>query len=356
MCMYVLIDADTTEIIAGASKKYGWYTPVANQIELDAEETWKASETALDELLKKVPEDVRILALGFSFFGDNITPVDREGRAIYPMLPGFCGRSHKEVDTIARVIGADEYARITGNTLSTLSTPSKIMWLRDNRPDVFERAAAFYTNQQYVMHKLGFGNIQDTTMAARKLAYDVKGDHWSQPILEVAGVTAEQMGLDIVESATVVGRITQYGEVKLPHALPVTIGCHDVSASLLAAGVDTERGDTMGVLMGTFEQMGYFSDTFVDGCNDFSDTLIFSCCYNSPFKGRYTVMDGFPTAGALLEWFRNNILKDPSADIGKMIANAPLNGQKRHVRAAVCGELPWRDNGDESVYHDGRHI
>lgn len=52
--------------------------------------------------------------------------------------------------------------------------------------------------------------------------------------------------------------------------------------------------------MGTYEQMGYFSDTFVDGCNDFGDSLIFSCCYSSPFNNKYTVMDAFPTAGALL--------------------------------------------------------
>jgi xylulokinase len=323
----LLIDSETTEIIASSNKKYGWYTPVANQIELDAEEVWKASEIALDALLKKLPEDVRIMALGFSFFGDNITPVDKNGQAIYSMLPSFCGRSHKEVDEIAEVIGKDEYARITGNTLTTLSTPSKIMWLRNNEPDVFERAEAFYTNQQYVMHKLGFGDVQDTTMAARKLAYDIKGNHWSQPILDLAGVKEEQLGVNIVESATVVGYITQYGDVNLPYKIPVTIGCHDVSASLLAAGVDVDGSDTMGVLMGTFEQMGYFSDTFVDGCNDFSDTLIFSCCYNSPFKDRYTVMAGFPTAGALLEWFRNNILKDPNADIGKLIEKAPLNGQ-----------------------------
>ncbi|MFQ9826749.1 MAG: hypothetical protein ACLRXP_09140 [Oscillospiraceae bacterium] len=78
--------------------------------------------------------------------------------------------------------------------------------------------------------------------------------------------------------------------------------------------------------MGTYEQMGYFSDTFVDGCNDFGDSLIFSCCYSSPFNNKYTVMDAFPTAGALLEWFCKNILRDPSADIGKLIADAKLDG------------------------------
>lgn len=322
-----LIDTVSTNTIIGTKKKYNWYIPIANQIELDAEEVWKASEWAVGDLLQQLPPDVRILAITFSYFGDNITPVDKNGNALYRMLPGFCGRSYKEVKTFSEVMGAKEYAKITGNTLSTLITPSKILWLKRNHPDIFKKTESFYTNQQYVMHKLGFGNIQDTTMAARKLAYDVKEDHWSEPILEIAGVTKKQMGMQIVESATVVGKITHYGSVSLPYELPVTIGCHDVSASLLAAGVKTRNSDTLGVLMGTYEQLGYFSDVFIDGCNDFSDSLIFSCCYNSPFKGKYTVMNAFPTAGALLEWFCNNILKDPNVDMGKLIDNAKLNGQ-----------------------------
>lgn len=149
------------------------------------------------------------------------------------MIPGFCGRSFKEVQTIGREIGADTYAKITGNTLSTLATPSKIMWLRDNEPEVFKKAAGFYSNQQYVMRKLGLGDVQDRTMAARKLMIDVKANCWSAPILELAGVTEQQLGTQIVESATVVGTIDHYGSVRLPRTLPVTIGCHDVSASLL---------------------------------------------------------------------------------------------------------------------------
>ena len=68
---------------------------------------------------------------------------------------------------------------------------------------------------------------------------------------------------------------------------------------------------------------------FIDGCNDFGDSLIFSCCYNSPFKGKYTVMDAFPTAGAMLEWYCKNILDDPSADMGELIAKVPLDGKNR---------------------------
>lgn len=338
-----LIDAITTEEIVGASRKYGWYYPASNQVELDIDETWKASEWCVGRVIDQLPKDVNILALTFSYFGDSITPVDAAGNPIFGMIPGFCGRSHKEVQKIADVIGADEYARITGNTLSTLSTPSKIMWIKNNEPDVFAKAAGFYSNQQYMMRKLGLGEIQDRTMASRKLAIDVKADCWSAPILDLVGVSEKQMGTEIVESAAVVGKIDRYGDVKLPCKLPVTIGCHDVSASLLSAGVTVDRPDTIGVLMGTFEQMGYFSDEFVDGCNDFGDSLIFSCCYSSPFKGKYTVMDAFPTAGALLEWFCRNILHDPGADIGKLIAETDLNATNSLY------VLPYMENSHGSI-------
>lgn len=146
-----VIDAETTRIIVNTNKKYGWYYPAQNQVELHIDETWKASEWAVGEVIRQLPEDVELLAITFSYFGDSITPVDEKGEALYGMIPGFCGRSFKEVQTIGREIGADTYAKITGNTLSTLATPSKIMWLRDNEPEVFKKAAGFYSNQQYVM-------------------------------------------------------------------------------------------------------------------------------------------------------------------------------------------------------------
>lgn len=324
-----LIDRQTTETVAGANRKYRWYTPAADQIELDADEMWAASEEAVADAIRIGGPGITVAAMTFSFFGDNITPVDGNGNALHRMLPGFCGRSHREVETIDREIGADRYGDITGNTLTTLSSASKILWLRRNRPEIFAQAKAFYTNQQYVMHKLGFGDIQDRTMAARKLAYDVKKDKWSAPILDVCGMAEEQLGRNIVESQTVVGKVRRYGRVDLGGMVPVTIGCHDVSASLLAAGVKTDKIETLGVLMGTYEQIGYFSDEFITGCNDFGDSLIFSCCYNSPFKGKYTVMDAFPTAGAMLEWYCKNLLMDPKADIGEMIAKADLQKESR---------------------------
>lgn len=323
-----LFDRQTMKTVAGTSRKYCWYTPAANQIELDAEEIWTASETAVAETIR-LGGAVEIAAVTFSFFGDNITPVDGKGNALYRMLPGFCGRSYREVETLAREIGAEQYGKITGNTLSTLSSASKILWLKRNCPDVFARSEAFYTNQQYIMHKLGFGDIQDRTMAARKLAYDVQREQWSEPILDVCGMTEEQLGTTIVESQTVVGKIRSYGRVELGGPVPVTIGCHDVSASLLAADVKTDQIGTLGVLMGTYEQIGYFSDEFVTGCNEFGDSLIFSCCYNSPFRGKYTVMDAFPTSGAMLEWYCKNLLADTKADIGQMIAKADLQKESR---------------------------
>ena len=60
-----LIDSATAEAIAGTSKKYGWYTPKPNEIELHAEEIWDASEHAVARLLKCLPQGVHIIGLTF---------------------------------------------------------------------------------------------------------------------------------------------------------------------------------------------------------------------------------------------------------------------------------------------------
>ena len=51
-----VIDAETTRIIVNTNKKYGWYYPAQNQVELHIDETWKASEWAVGELIRQLPE------------------------------------------------------------------------------------------------------------------------------------------------------------------------------------------------------------------------------------------------------------------------------------------------------------
>lgn len=74
-----LVDGDTAEMILGTSRKYRWYTPGPNEIELNAEEVWKASETAVEELMRKLPENLELLAVTFSFLATVLHRWTRTG-------------------------------------------------------------------------------------------------------------------------------------------------------------------------------------------------------------------------------------------------------------------------------------
>lgn len=54
-----VIDAETTRIIVNTNKKYGWYYPAQNQVELHIDETWKASEWAVGEVIRQLPGGCR---------------------------------------------------------------------------------------------------------------------------------------------------------------------------------------------------------------------------------------------------------------------------------------------------------
>ena len=82
-----LIDATTTQALVATSRKYGWYYPAPNQVELHIEETWQASEQAVGEVISRMPTDAQLIAITFSYFGDSITPVDEKGEALFSMFP-----------------------------------------------------------------------------------------------------------------------------------------------------------------------------------------------------------------------------------------------------------------------------
>lgn len=298
-----LVNVDNGSILGKESAKYEWMHPEEGQTEISPHEIWLASQRTVWDLLKQCGPNIRIAGIGFSFFGDNVIPVDENGNELYNLLPAFDSRSRKEVEIFSKEIGPEKFIEITGGCLTTMCVGTKILWLRNNRRDVFDKARCFFDIQQYILKQLGLPSLNDFTMASRKMLYDVDEGVFSDLLLDVIGIDDKMLGEGVAQSSSVVGTVKAYGDVELPHEIMVALGAHDAECGLFGLGVHPKGGTALGDNMGTFDHIGCFTDHFFNTCS--IEPSLYSYC--GPDRSTFAVQGGVPTGGALLEWFASNV-------------------------------------------------
>lgn len=297
------------EIICSTSQKYPMISPEDGYTEVDANLLWQNSETCVGDVIENLGENQEIAAITFSYFGDNLILADKDGEALYNCILCFDIRGEKEAEYILSRVPEKEILEMTGSSYSGFATGSKILWVKKNMPEIYKKTAYFYTNQQFINHKLGLPPVNDYTMACRKSLYDIRSRKWAKPLLDVIGVKEEQLG-DVVGAWEVIGTITRYGHVELPYEVPVLAGCHDCDCGMVGLGIGNEEEDAIADITGTYDHLGYLANGAVNMAVQHPDEVLGSYC--GPLENTSVCLGAFPTSGALLEWFMREINGDTS--------------------------------------------
>jgi xylulokinase len=192
-----------------------------------------------------------------------------------------------------------------------MHTISKIMWLRENKPDVFRRVRKFLCYEEYVFHLLGIEAVTDHSIAARTMAFDVKSTRWSEKMLSIAGLD-ESLFPSVAPSGTAIGEVASSvaEELGLPKGVVAVTGGHDQPCNALGAGII--RSGTAVYGTGTVECI----TPAIPWPDDVEEMLKGNlACYPHVVEGLYTSVAFNFTGGALLKWYR-----DTFADREKEIA------------------------------------
>ena len=128
---------------------------------------------------------------------------------------------------------------------------------------------------------------------------------WSDEILKAVGVTEEQLGR-IVEPTTKLGKITQFGRVKMPYPVEVLPGAHDSDCGYVGLGINEESRSCVAEVAGTFDHIGMIIHGHVN-CHELHPTEdIWSG--RGPLPDSTSALSAFATSGALMEWFMTEII------------------------------------------------
>jgi xylulokinase len=239
-------------LVATAYREYSVMHPHSQWSEQSVDEIWRAQCAASREVLEKAgiaPADVA--AIGISCQRATFVPLDEHERPLTNFIGWQDKRSIEQCETMERLVGSERYYRIAGLPIEPTAAVSKILWLKEHAPDVFERTATFASTQNVHLHQLGAEHAPcDLPDAAYMGLLDVDRFCWSEELLGEFGIPSNKMPA-LVHSGTVVGCVSRAAAelTGFAEGTPLVAAGGDLQMGALGSGV--ARPGLVSVAMGT---------------------------------------------------------------------------------------------------------
>jgi xylulokinase len=323
-CKSIVLSVDGT-LLAMAQREYDVARPQPGWAELDSAAVWRQIQDMIREVATKSAADP-ITALSVSSMGEALTPVSRDRAILGNCLLGFDCRGAATTERLAKLDPVMFFER-SGNLASPAYGGQKVLWLRDNRPDLFDRTYKFLSWADLVGYMLGGEPCTDFSLANRTLFFDVPRASWSRATLDYLGMPVEKLP-DVAQAGTVVGTVSRQAadDLGLPPGVRIVLGAHDQCMSATGAGVMEPGQAAYG--LGTYICITPAYDTIPPTAGMIGPQLNVE---HHTIPGLYVSFYYNLTGGTVLKWFR-----DTFAQLEKREAQAA----GRDVYDALLAEMP----------------
>ncbi len=240
-----------------------------------------------------------IAAIGLSGQMHGVVLLDKTNAVLRPSLIWCDQRSQAQCDWITQKVGAEHLIQLVSNPALTGFSAPKMLWVRDNEPQTFEKTAHFLLPKDYVRLRLTGEFATEVSDASGTLLLDVTNRRWSKEMLSALGIDASILPR-VYESPEITGQISKEtaAATGLKSGTPVVGGGGDQAASAVGNGI-VSPGLTSATLGTSGVVFAYTDAPKLD-----PKGRIHTFCHAVP--GKWHVMGVTQGAGLSLRWFRDN--------------------------------------------------
>lgn len=268
------------------SQGHGYYDP---------HELWGKCMEMMRTLTARNP--VTVHGISVASVAEAVVPIDAHGDTVDNIITWYDTRSFRQAEEIREALGEEKIFSICGLDCNPIFSLPKVMWVRENCPDIFQKAVKWLQMADYVVYRLTGEIATDYTLASRTLAFDVAQSDWSDEILSAVGLTREIFP-QIMESGTLIGHVKKEicEELGLRGMPVVAVGAHDHPAASIAAGA--VQGGKVLDSSGTAEAYLYVSGKNAKPNMKFDGQR--TCRYLQ--RDRYVLWGGIISSGRSFDW------------------------------------------------------
>jgi len=305
-CRSILFN-DKSDMIASHYEEYPLITPYENYVEQDANLWWKLTlDTALKAIEKSSVSPKEIDGISISSQGITVVPVDKDINPLCNALSWLDTRAEAEAIRIKNDFTEEKVFSLTGKPVLAAYTLPKILWIKENAPEIFEKAYKFLMPLDFLIAKFTGVCVTDYSMASGTLMYDLKNFCWSEEILNHYGIGSEKL-----PKLSFAGEKVSFVKPEIAKMLGlkencvVSVGAQDQKCAAFGAGL---KDNVMTVSLGTSAAITkYWGKAYteenrgVGWCGYVNDAFVTEGVIN--------------TAGTSLRWVRDTFYKNEDYDI-----------------------------------------
>ena len=281
------------------SREYPLYFPHPGWSEQNPEDWMKEAMEGIKELTSEIDRS-QVAGIGCGGQMHGLVTLDAEDHVIRPAILWNDGRTGAETEYLNTVIGKDKLSQYTANIAFAGFTAPKILWMKKNEPENFAKVKKIMLPKDYLAYCMTGSFCTDLSDASGMLLLDVKNRCWSKEMLEICGITEEQLP-KLYESWQVVGTLKPEiaSELGLSADVKFVAGAGDNAAA--AVGTGTVGDGQCNISLGT-------SGTVFISSKDFGVDENNALHSFDHADGRYHLMGCMLSAASCNKWWSEEIL------------------------------------------------
>lgn len=299
----VIID-DSAEVVATHAVPHGMENPHPNHFEHDADKVWWHDFCEISKaLIEKTgidPQDIK--AVGGSALGADCLPVDDQCRPLRKaILYGIDARATEEMAWLTNHWGEKQMIEWYGRPTCSSDVMPKILWIKNNEPEVYAKTHKFLTGSSFITAKLTGRYTVDRFLGLASFNPLYHADGTPNPETCAPVCRPDQLA-EVLNTVEVAGGVTEQAaaETGLAPDTPVIVGTDDSGAESISTGV-LQPGDMM-LQFGSSIYMILCTDRLVNDNRIWREEFI--------IPGTFDISAGTNAAGTLTRWYRDNIFTD----------------------------------------------
>lgn len=334
--------------------QYDTYYTGADFHEQNPEDWWQGIVQSTRKLLVQTqisPHD--IVGLSISGHSLSVVPIDENGQMLRNRIPIWSDtRAEKQVEHFFETVSYEDWYMHTGNGFpAECYSIFKIMWYRDNEPDLFRKIYKVLGSKDYCNYRLTGHCFTDYSYASGSGVYDLKKRTYMKEYIDNAGISASILP-DIIASHAVVGTLTDEASELLGLPATVKVICGGVDNSCMALGAKGTKDGR------TYTSLGSSSWIAVIGKEPILDFACKPFVFEHCVEGLYTSATSIFSAGNSFRWVRDVIcselleqekdgkIEDAYAVMNDMITEAPIGANKLIFNPSMAGGSMFEESKD----------
>ncbi|MBB6612429.1 gluconokinase [Pontibacter sp. Tf4] len=286
--------------------EYPIYSSQPGYAEQDPEVVFNAVLQTLKTIVAQIRQaNYRLVGVSFSSAMHSLIALDAEGKLLTNCIIWADTRSKLQAEKLKQSETGHSIYLHTGTPLHPMAVLPKLMWLREQLPQIHRKAVRYIGIKEYVWHRLFGEFVVDHSVASATGLFNIFDLAWHQEALQLAGITEVQLSRPVPTTYCNYSLKPTYSEaLHLPENVPFIVGAND--GCLANLGANAIADGHVAVTIGTSGAVRVMARQPVTD----KQQRLFSYVLSS---GNYVLGGAVNNGGVLLQWFRDTFYPSETA-------------------------------------------